>query len=94
MIDVYKPTYLTGTSAEERRTVAKHVLVDLFNYWREMGLQFTPVEISIRTKVFVIDTDIGRYTDSTTGTGVLDSEQLASSSRCFNCHCRWQIEEK
>jgi hypothetical protein len=51
IIDVYKPTYLKAATAGERKGIAQQVLVDIFNYWSKKGLQFTSIEVNIKTKV-------------------------------------------
>ena len=54
MIDVHKPTYLQATSPAERKQIAKEILADLFNHWSQKGILLTEVDITIRTKVFLI----------------------------------------
>jgi hypothetical protein len=54
VIDVHKATYLQATSPAERKQIAKEILADLFNHWSQKGILFEDVDISIRTKVFLI----------------------------------------
>ena len=54
VIDVHKATYLQATSPAERKQIAKEILADLFNHWSQKGILFTEVDITIRTKVFLI----------------------------------------
>lgn len=57
VIDVHKATYLKATSPAERKVIAQHVLVDIFNHWSERGIIVNNVDITIRTKVCAIGTD-------------------------------------
>ena len=54
VIDVHKATYLQATSPAERKQIAKEILADLFNHWSQKGILLEDVDISIRTKVFLI----------------------------------------
>jgi len=54
VIDVHKATYLQATSLAERKQIAKVILADLFNHWSQKGILLEDVDISIRTKVFLI----------------------------------------
>ena len=58
VINVHKVTYLQATSLAERKQIAKEVLADLFNHWSQKGLLFTEVDMTIRTKVFLISISI------------------------------------
>jgi len=54
VIDVHKVTYLQVTSPAERKQIAKQILADLFNHWSQKGILFSEVDVTIRTKVFLI----------------------------------------
>lgn len=81
VIDVHKVTYLQATSPAERKQIAKEILADLFNHWSQKGILFTEVDITIRTKVFIINIGIDIYPLlSAKVTCGMDPEQLAISS--------------
>ena len=58
VINVHKVGYLQATSPAERKQIAQEILANLFNHWSQKGLLFTEVDITIRTKVFLISIGI------------------------------------
>ena len=58
VINVHKVAYLQVTSPAERKQIAQENLANLFNHWSQKGLLFTEVDITIRTKVFLISIGI------------------------------------